>query len=177
MKSDKRARGLDVQNTLTSSHFNLFTSLSSRSPRSSNCSPSSYNAFTLIEMLVVIVMVSFLLAASVTGIKRFATSLEYANSVNQVLSDVKMTQQLAETSSQTCKIEFKAGKNIYNMFKGTNLIKSLAAGSNIQFYGKSFFSFAPSGNTDVGGSGTLYLSGTAKAKKIVVSSRGRIRVE
>jgi prepilin-type N-terminal cleavage/methylation domain-containing protein len=133
--------------------------------------------FTLIEVLVVLVIAGLLLSASITGIKKFANSLESNNAVNQVMSDIKLTQQLAVTSSQTCKIEFKAGKNNYSIMKGSSLIRSVTAGNNTQFYGKSFFSFAPSGNTDVGGSGTLYLGSSAKAKKIVVSSRGRIRIE
>jgi prepilin-type N-terminal cleavage/methylation domain-containing protein len=133
--------------------------------------------FTLIEILIVLVIVSSLLAVSVVGIKRFTNSLEYSNAVSQVVSDVKLTQQLAGTSSQTCKIEFKAGKNIYYIMRGTSLFRSVTAGHNIQFYGKSYFSFVPSGCTEVGGSGTLFLNGPVRAKKIVVSSRGRIRVE
>lgn len=133
--------------------------------------------FTLIEILIVLVIVSSLLAVSVAGIRRFTSSLEYSNSVNQVVSDVKLTQQLAGASSQTCRIEFKAGKNIYTIMKGASLFRSAAAGNKIQFYGKSYFSFVPSGHTEVGGSGTVFLNGPVKVKKIVVSSRGRIRVE
>lgn len=133
--------------------------------------------FTLIEVLIVLVIVSFLMAMSVVGFKRFTTSLEYSSAVNQVLSDVKLTRQMACTSSQTCRIEFKAGKNIYNIIKGTSLYRSVTAGKNTQFYGKNYFSFAPSGNTEVGGSGTVVMGAQPTAKKIIVSSRGRIRVE
>jgi type IV fimbrial biogenesis protein FimT len=133
--------------------------------------------FTLIEVLVVLAIAGLLLSASITGIKKFTSSLEYNNAINQVMSDIKLTQQLAATSSQTCRIEFKAGENSYSIMKGSSFYRSATAGNNTQFYGKSYFSFAPSGNTDVGGSGTLYLGGPSKAKKIVVSSRGRIRVE
>jgi prepilin-type N-terminal cleavage/methylation domain-containing protein len=133
--------------------------------------------FTLIEVLIVLVILSFLMAMSVVSFKRFTTSLEYSSSVNQVLSDVKLTQQIACTSSQTCRIEFKAGKNEYSIMKGTCLYRSVTAGKSTRFYGKSYISFAPSGNTDVGGSGTVVLGMQPTAKKIVVSSRGRIRVE
>ncbi len=170
VKEGEKCRGEEGQDVLTSQPLNLSTS-------AAYSSSSSSKAFTLIEVLIVLVIVSFLMAISVVGFKKFTTSLEYSNAVNQVVSDVKLTQQLACASSQTCRIEFKAGKNEYNIMKGTSLYRSVTAGNDTQFYGKSYFSFAPSGNTDVGGSGTVLLGAQPTAKKIVVSSRGRIRVE
>jgi prepilin-type N-terminal cleavage/methylation domain-containing protein len=134
-------------------------------------------AFTLIEVLIVLAIIGSMLAFSVVGIAKFRNSLEYANSVNQVLSDIKLTQQLADMSCKTCKIEFKAGKNAYIITEGAQLYRSCIASGKIQFYGKSYFSFVPSGYTEVGGSGTLFLGGSTKVKKIVVSSKGRIRIE
>jgi len=135
------------------------------------------HGFTLIEFIVIIAIASSLIALSVVGGMRFKDSLEYNFSVNQVVSDVKLTQQLAQSSSQLCRIEFRAGKNFYTTIKGGSPYKKGVAGKKIQFYGKSYFSFVPSGCTDVGGSGTLFIGGPSKVKKIIVSSQGRIRIE
>jgi len=135
------------------------------------------SGFTLIEFIIIIAIASSLIALSVVGGIRFKDSLEYSSSVNQVLSDVKLTQQLAQSSSQLCRIEFRAGKNLYAITKGGHLYRASAAGGNIQFFGKNYFNFVPSGCTDVGGSGTLFIGGASKVKKIIVSSKGRIRIE
>lgn len=134
-------------------------------------------AFTLVEVVVVLAIISALLSFSVIGGMRFRSSVECKYSLNQVLSDIKLTQQLADTSCQICRIEFSAGKNAYRIIKGEYLYRSRKVSEKAQFYGKSFFSFVPSGYTDVGGSGTLFIGGFPKVKKIIVSSRGRIRVE
>lgn len=134
-------------------------------------------AFTLVEVLITLLIISTLLAFVVTGGARYFSALEYDLSVKQVFADVKITRQLAETSSQTCRIEFDAGKNTYNIKKGGTLYNSCSVNSGVKFSGKSYFAFAPSGNTEVGGSGTLLIGGTPNSRKIVVSSRGRIRIE
>lgn len=135
------------------------------------------SAFTLIEVIVVLVVVSLLLFFSVTGGMRFKNALEFKYSINQVISDIKVTQQLADTSLQLCKIEFKSGKNSYAITKGGSIYKTGSVSSKVQFYGKSYFSFVPSGYTEVGGSGTLFIGGASRVKKVIVSSRGRIRIE
>jgi prepilin-type N-terminal cleavage/methylation domain-containing protein len=135
------------------------------------------NGFTLVEVLIVIVIIGSVLAFSVIGTRKFRDSLEYGGSVNQILSDIKLTRQLADASSQTCRIEFKAGGNVYTISKGGRLFRTITAGGGIRFGGKSFFSFVPAGYTDIGGSGTLLVGGVPKARKIIVSSRGRIRIE
>ena len=133
--------------------------------------------FTLIEILVVIVIISSLLAFSFFGAAGFRNALEFDNSAHQVLSDIKLTQQLAESSYETCKIEFAAGENTYTITKGGNLFRTYSASSKVRFSGKSYFSFAPSGCADVGGSGTLSITGGSKTRNIIVSSKGRIRIE
>jgi len=135
------------------------------------------SGFTLIEFIVIIAIAGSLIALSVVGGMRFKDSLEYSFSVNQVFSDVKLTQQLAQATSQLCRIEFRAGNNSYTIKKGGSSYKTGMAGKNIRFYGKRYFSFVPSGCTDVGGSGTLSIGGAPKIKKIIVSSQGRIRIE
>ena len=135
------------------------------------------SSFTLIELLVVLAVISSLLAISITGISRFKSSLEYRSSVDQVLSDVRLAQQLADSTSDVCRIDFKAGKNVYSVSQNGSIVRNGRVSNGVQFYGKSYFSFVPSGYTDVGGSGTLFLGGSASVKKIIVSSRGRIRVE
>jgi hypothetical protein len=111
------------------------------------------------------------------GIRKFRDSLEYNSLVDQIISDVKLTQQLADSTHEICKIDFKPGGNQYQIFKGNQLFRSNTMRPLVQFFGKSYFSFVGSGFTSVGGSGTLYVGGYAKTKKIIVSSKGRIRVE
>ena len=133
--------------------------------------------FTIIELLIVLAVIGSLLAISYVSVMRFKASLECRGSVDQVVADIRLTQQLADTSYQLCRIEFSVGGNSYRIIKGDQLFRSRCLGGKLKFSGKSYFSFVPSGYTDVGGSGTLIIIGMPAEKKIVVSSRGRIRVE
>ncbi len=135
------------------------------------------NGFTLIEVLIVLAIIASIFSFSIIGGQKFKDSLEYGGSVDQILSDVKLTRQLAETSSQACRIDFNVGNNIYAISRGNAVYRSCSAGRRIKFSGKSYFAFLPSGQTAFGGSGTLLIGGAPNAKKIVVSQRGRIRVE
>lgn len=135
------------------------------------------NGFTLIEVLVVLVLIGSILAFSVIGTQKFRSSLEYGNSVNQILSDIKLTQQLAVSSYQSCRIDFNSGENTYTISKGDAIYRTAKVSDKVRFSGKSYFDFVPSGHTDVGGSGTLLIGGATVARKIIVSSRGRIRIE
>jgi prepilin-type N-terminal cleavage/methylation domain-containing protein len=135
------------------------------------------NGFTLIELLIVLSLVGCLIAFSIFGTAGFRNSLEYSNSVNQILSDIKLTQQLANTSSQTCRIDFDPASNAYSISKAGKLYRKATAGKNVRFSGKSYFEFLASGSTGVGGSGTLVIGGSSRPKKVIVSQRGRIRVE
>jgi prepilin-type N-terminal cleavage/methylation domain-containing protein len=137
----------------------------------------SRKGFTLVELLIVLVIISSLLGLSITGFKRFASSLGYKNAIDQVVTDIKYTQQMADSTQETCRIEFKAGSNDYSIYKSGTVIRAAKIDRTFQFYGKSYFSFVANGYTDVGGSGTLFIGGSSKVKKIIVSSRGRIRVE
>jgi prepilin-type N-terminal cleavage/methylation domain-containing protein len=170
VKKDKRDRGLEVQAALTSSHFNLSTSPSSSSP-------SSSKAFTLIEVLIVLVIISSVLAFSVIGTQKFRNSLEYSSSVNQILSDIKLTQQLAVSSAMKCRIDFNFGKNTYTILKENTIYRAARVNDKIRLSGKSYFAFDRFGQTSVGESGTLSIGGAPVARKIIVSQRGRIRVE
>lgn len=136
-----------------------------------------YKGFTLIEVLVVLVIVSLLTSASIMGFKVFRNTIEFRDTVDQVLTDIKYTQQCAETSSRSCRIEFRPGENIYYVTKGSKMLRAGTVDKEIGFTGKEYFSFVPSGCTEVGGNGTLFVSGLGKTKKIIVSSMGRIRVE
>jgi prepilin-type N-terminal cleavage/methylation domain-containing protein len=135
------------------------------------------NGFTLIEILVVLVIISSILAFSVIGTQKFRSSLEYGSSVNQILSDIKLTRQLAASSSQTCRIDFNSGKNTYTISKGNTIYRTARVSDRIRLSGKSYFDFIPSGYTDIGGSGTLFIGGAPVTRKIIVSQRGRIRIE
>jgi len=137
----------------------------------------SPKSFTLVELIFILVIISSIMAVSLNGLIKYKNTIEYSNSVAQVISDVKLTQQMADASHDICRIEFKAGRNEYRILKNSKVIKQLKTGQKIQFCGKSYFSFVTSGYTEVGGSGTLFLGGSPKVSKIVVSSKGRIRIE
>ena len=156
-------------NFLSSQPLNLLSHFTSSSPSSS--------AFTLIELLIVLAVVGILLAFSVFEMTGFRNSLEYSNSVNQILSDIQLTQQLASSTSQTCRISFSSSSNTYSISKAGAVYMNITSGKNIRFSGKMYFEFIESGETAVGGSGTLTIAGSSNPKKIVVSQRGRIRVE
>jgi prepilin-type N-terminal cleavage/methylation domain-containing protein len=145
--------------------------------KTSASSVEASRGFTLVEMLIVLVVVGLLFCVSITSVSGFRSSLEFRSAVDQVLSDIKFTQQTADSTHTSCRINFTAGKSDYSIVQSGNTIKSAKVGPKVTFYGKSYFSFAPSGNTDVGGSGTLAIRSGSKAKKIIVSSMGRVRAE
>ena len=140
-------------------------------------SSTSEAGFTLIELLIVLLIIGSLMAISVTGVSRMRTVLIYKNSLDQVVSDIRYTQQITDASKEKCMIKFGQGSNDYSVYKNNSLIKRSNIAPGLRFYGKSYFSFAPNGYTDVGGSGTLFIGGPARIRKIIVSSRGRIRIE
>jgi len=134
-------------------------------------------AFTLIELLIVLSIVSAITAISVFGAINIKRSVEFKFSVDQVLSDVKFAQQTASTTMQKCIIKFSANGNEYSIFKDGTLIKRSAVNKDLGFSGKEYFCFTASGAADIGGSGTLIIQGLSRTKKIIVSSRGRVRIE
>lgn len=125
--------------------------------------------FTLIELIITVAIISVLLAVSFASVNRFRSSLEFKSSIDQVLSDIKLAQQTADSTHSPCRISFTAGKSDYLITQPERFIKLAKVGSKVTFYGKSYFSFVGSGMTDVGGSGTLVLRSGAREKKIVVS--------
>jgi prepilin-type N-terminal cleavage/methylation domain-containing protein len=134
-------------------------------------------AFSLIELLIVLAVVGILAAIIFTGISNFSSNLQLNFAVDQVTADVKYAQQLARTSHETCEIRFKAGEPRYSITKSGAAVRTSTLSSSLKFFGKTYFAFAPSGDTEVGGSGTLVVIGRYRGKKVIVSSRGRIRIE
>ncbi len=134
-------------------------------------------AYTLIEIVAVIGIIAVLISFSFNGIMRLKDSLEYWSTVNKVFIDVRMAQTLAQTLHEPCRIDFKLGSGEYTVTQGSDVNKTSSIASKYQFDGKSYFSFSPSGDPDVGGSGTLTIKGYTTEKKIIVSSTGRVRIE
>ena len=99
------------------------------------------------------------------------------SAVDQVVSDVKLAQQDALTTHSLTGVEFEIGGRTYMLINGGKIARLSSVGGSLKFEGKDHFSFASSGYTDVGGSGTLVINGRSGQKKLIVSSRGRIRVE
>lgn len=108
------------------------------------------SGFTLVEMIVILIIVGSILGLSIIGGIRLIRSLEYSFSVRQIISDIKLTQKLADTSCQICRIEFKQGKNTYDIYRNGYIYRACSVSPKVQFYGKSYFSFVQSGYTDVG---------------------------
>jgi hypothetical protein len=122
-------------------------------------------------------IIGLLMAVTSIGLTRYSTSLTYIYTVDKVMNDIRYTQQLAMNSYGATRIEFNAGKNQYKIIKGPWTIKEESISNKFRFTGKSYFSFISKGYADIGGSGTLMIEGIRNPKKIIVSSRGRIRLE
>ena len=135
------------------------------------------SGYTLIELLVSLAVIGIIVLFSIGGVSKLKDSLDYWNTVNQVMFDVKLTQQLAETSHASCDIQFKSGGSEYKILQNGSVARTLSIDKQFTFSGKDRFSFAPSGDTNIGGSGTLCINGRPNVKKLIVSSEGRVRIE
>jgi len=119
-------------------------------------------AFTLVEILVVIGIISLLFSIGFSGIKTISKQIILSSSAKVVASSLRALQQQAATQHQTLSLDL--GR--LNLPSGITISES----KNIQF--------AASGFPPPGGSGSLVLQNQlGQTRKIIVSSAGRVRVE
>lgn len=137
-------------------------------------------AFTIIEILVVILIISLISGFAYFGFTSMKQSLDVRNAAQQVLLDIRLAQDMAKTAHYPHQIEFFRKGNEYQIVNLYNddIIKKEKVPDTVRFDGKEIFIFSASGNPVVGGSGTLLIQNLRnKTKKIVVSPYGRIRIE
>jgi len=137
-------------------------------------------AFTIIEILIVVVMISILSGMSYFALNSIRDSLDVNYAAKQVLSDVRYAQELAKTVHFPHQVEFVRNGSLYQIVNldDDSIVKAEKVPDGVRFDGKDVFIFSVSGNPAVGGSGTLIIMNVkGKSKKVVVSSIGRIRIE
>jgi prepilin-type N-terminal cleavage/methylation domain-containing protein len=137
-------------------------------------------AFTVIEMLIVILLLGTLSGLAYFGLTSMKESLDVRSAAEQVYSEIRLTQEMAKTNHYPHQIEFIRGGNEYQIvdLRDDTIVKKEKLSDTIRFDGKEMFIFSYSGSPVVGGSGTLVISNfKKKVKKIVVSPIGRIRIE
>ena len=105
--------------------------------------------FTLIELTVVLGLLGFMLLLSFPSLAGFRERVYLETSSTQLVSDLRKTQAEALACNEA---------------------RSLTVNGRQ-------FTFAGSGNTPPGGSGTAVVSGRHARRSIVVSSAGRVRFE
>lgn len=118
--------------------------------------------FTLIELLIVISVIAVIAAISLPTLYAFSAQISLNASAKNLASSLRKLQSRAIMRHENLALNPADLK----LPKGVSTVKT----SNI--------SFAPSGFTPPGGSGTLILKNNiGQTKSIVVSTSGRVRVE
>lgn len=118
--------------------------------------------FTLIELLIVISIVGITMLISFPGINRFSKQLFLSGTAKAIVSEIRSVQKNALLQHETLSLNF----NKISLPSGIKIIKP----SNIKF--------SSSGYPPPGGSGSIILQNqNGQAKKVIVSSAGRVRVE
>ncbi|KPJ66707.1 hypothetical protein AMJ44_08020 [candidate division WOR-1 bacterium DG_54_3] len=118
--------------------------------------------FTLIEILIVIGVLALIFSFSFPSLSLFSAQLSLAASAKALTSELRNVQSQAVLQHKTLspdlsKLRFPPGIKLINL---------------------SSISFSASGFPPPGGSGTIILQNRlGQARKIIVSSAGRVRVE
>jgi prepilin-type N-terminal cleavage/methylation domain-containing protein len=119
-------------------------------------------AFSLIELLIVISVVSLLLIFGLPSFYYFRQNLSLATSAKMLASTLRETQAQAFLIHQTCSLSCEA----------------LALPAEVQVVSDPGICFSSSGFPPPGGSGTIIIANQlGKEKRIIVSSVGRVRIE
>jgi len=137
-------------------------------------------AFTIVEILIVVLILSVLSGVSFFGFNVLKNSVDLNLSARQVIADMRLTQALAKAEHYPHQVIFYRGSNTYQIVNLENgdVMKNEKVADTVRFDGKELFIFSSSGNPVVGGSGTLIISSfKGKMKKVVVAPNGRIRFE
>ncbi|MBU0671601.1 MAG: prepilin-type N-terminal cleavage/methylation domain-containing protein [Candidatus Margulisbacteria bacterium] len=118
--------------------------------------------FTLIEILVVMAILTIVSSFSFKTLPRFAGQLYLNGAAQTIAAELRALQSKALLQHETLNYD----------------LSQLKLPAGISLANMPQISFAASGATPPGGSGTLILqSGLGSQKKIIVSSSGRVRFE
>ena len=127
--------------------------------------------FSLIETLVVLGLIALFILVSFPVLNIFRQNLSLIYASRQVASDLRAYQQEAFMRQESVSIAF-AGQ-AYSVG-----LKKVSLPAGVKVSRSKTISFGSTGFPVPGGSGTVILGGRhSKARKIIVSSSGRIRVE
>ncbi|MDI6731374.1 MAG: prepilin-type N-terminal cleavage/methylation domain-containing protein [Candidatus Margulisbacteria bacterium] len=118
--------------------------------------------FSLIESLIVIGILAILFCIGLPSLSRFQGSVLLESSAKSIASELQFSQSQAQL------------QHISRTFSSANF----PLPKSIGYQSPASLTFSPSGNPQVGGSGSVTLvNAQGKTKKIIVSSLGRIRIE
>lgn len=133
-------------------------------------------AFTLLEMVMVIVIMAIILAVTIPTTFQFSRLINLDAAARSVVSDLNSARQLARSSSRHIQVSFSG--NTISFKDGTKQIKTGALPAGIKFTYPKTLGFAASGFPSPGESGTVIIGNMRQGqRKVIVSSLGRIRVE
>ena len=147
------------------------------------------SGFTLIEILVVLSIVGILIAASVPMLMNVINSSRIKNEAQKIVSDLRVSQELATTKKATCVVTFKGRSlfyktakytvDLYDYFKGKYVTeKIIELPKGFDFAEDKVIKFSHTGSPIVGFSGTIILRDQSlRERKIIISPIGRIRSE
>lgn len=137
-------------------------------------------AFTLIELILVISVISSLAVLSPFSFRILASALELDTVVKRLVADLHLARQLSSAQHLTVTLDFRSDRPlIYQIYTSDGqIIKTVTLSKGLNVPQKKAIKFAASGMPAFGGSGTLELKNKfGKSKKIIISAVGRIRVE
>ena len=147
------------------------------------------SAFTLIEIVVTLAIISVLLFASVPVFSGFLGALEMKGSARSIVADLRFAQEKAVTLRTTVTTYFKPKTLLgepatYVVKSGSaasgkeKILKQVKFGSKFDFAEPVTIVFSKGGSPPAGGAGTVkleYIGG--RLMRIIISSAGRVRME
>jgi prepilin-type N-terminal cleavage/methylation domain-containing protein len=137
-------------------------------------------AFTLIELILVISMVSILAGLAPLSFRILVSALELDTAVKRLVADLHLARQLSSAQHLTVTLDFISDRPLtYQIYTSDGqIIKMITLPGGLSNPQKKAIKFAASGMPAFGGSGTLELKNRqGKSKKIIISSVGRIRIQ
>ena len=133
-------------------------------------------AFTLLEMIIVIMISMIILAITIPTTYQFSRLINLDAAARSVVSDLNSARQLARSEGRHIQVVFSG--NTVTFKDGTKEIRSSTLPAEIKFNIPKTLGFAATGFPSPGESGTVIIGNVGKGqRKVVVSSLGRIRVE
>ena len=131
-------------------------------------------AFTLIEVLILIGILSILFLFLPPALNTLKSSISLNDTTQQIVADLRLAQQRSLASGETYQIAFE--DTAYTISGRVEAVKKLPEG--LKFENNKIIRFSKSGFPEVGKIGTIVLKDRyEKTKKVIISSVGRVRVE